>query len=83
MGLATFPSCYLMISQGWLEIPNVVVLLLSLGLFALGVLGLSYGVLSASWDEEQTGSRLGWEEFRLNFGRMVAGWRDQRQHTSS
>jgi hypothetical protein len=46
-----------------------------MGFFGLGVLGLTYGVLSASWDEEHPGSTLGWAEFTTNFGRMRETWR--------
>jgi Photosynthesis affected mutant 68 len=79
LGIATFPICYLLITQADLELSNVVVVLVSMGLFGLGVLGLSYGVLSASWDEAQSGSRLGWQEFKLNFGRMTSSWRGQQK----
>jgi len=51
----------------------------SMGFFGLGVLGLSYGVLSASWDEEIPGSKLGWREFTTNWGRMTSAWRSARQ----
>lgn len=34
-------------------------------LFFLSALGISYGVLSASWDGGE-GSALGWEEFKRN-----------------
>ncbi|HAT13385.1 MAG TPA: DUF3464 domain-containing protein, partial [Microcoleaceae bacterium UBA11344] len=33
---------------------------------------------SASWDEEVSGSSLGWEEFNTNFGRMREAWRDAK-----
>ncbi|NCJ05102.1 DUF3464 family protein [Synechococcales cyanobacterium C] len=78
LGLATFPLSYLVVSQGWVELPNVAVLLVSMGGFGLGVLGLSYGALSASWDEEVSGSALGWSEFRTNFGRVLESWRESR-----
>ncbi len=77
MGLATFPISYTLFQRG-VELPNVAVLLVSLGGLGLGVLGLSYGVLSASWDEEFAGSALGWNEFILNFGRMREGWKEAR-----
>ncbi|MEL6937157.1 MAG: photosystem II biosynthesis protein, partial [Cyanobacteria bacterium J06607_17] len=41
----------------------------------LGVLGLSYGVLSASWQEDEAGSLLGLTEFSINFRRLVQGLR--------
>ena len=75
LGISTFFVSYLIVSKGLFDLPNTAVLLVSLGCFGLGVLGLSYGVLSASWDEETSGSTLGWEEFNTNFGRMREAWR--------
>ncbi len=75
LGITTFFVSYLIVSKGLFELPNTAVLLVSMGCFGLGVLGLSYGVLSASWDEEISGSTLGWQEFTTNFGRMREAWR--------
>ena len=51
-----------------------------MGFFGLGVLGITYGVLSASWDEERSGSLMGLGEFGTNWGRMVEVWRETRQN---
>jgi len=50
-----------------------------MGLFGLGVLGLSYGLISASWDEQRVGTWWGWEEFTTNLKRIFAAWRSARQ----
>jgi hypothetical protein len=71
--LTFFVSYYLVVNQA-LELPSYFVLLITLGCFGLGVAGLTYGVLSASWDEDRPGNRLGLEEFRVNFGRMTSAW---------
>lgn len=73
LGISSFFVSYLAVTHG-VELPNTVVLLVSLGLFGLGVVGLSYSVLSASWEEDTPGSLLGVSEFRTNFGRMVSAW---------
>ena len=83
MGISSFFIFYLIVSQEWFKIPNNLVLLVSLGLFGLGVLGLSYGVLSTSWDEERVGDWWGWEEFTLNFGRLTSAWRNTRQQSKN
>lgn len=80
--MLTFIISYFLINQG-VNLPNYAVMLVSLGFFGLGVLGLSYGVISASWDESATGSLLGWGEFRLNFGRLLASWREARELSKS
>jgi hypothetical protein len=72
LAMATFVISYLLITKEIVDLPNYIVLIVSLGFFGLGVLGLSYGVLSASWDEQQEGSLLGLDEFKVNWGRMTA-----------
>ncbi|HIK10391.1 MAG TPA: PAM68 family protein [Oscillatoriaceae cyanobacterium M33_DOE_052] len=79
VGIFSFLIAYAIVSNGLMELPNTAVLLVSLGGFGLGVLGLSYGVLSASWDEEVPGSLLGWSEFTSNFARMRGAWRSARK----
>ncbi|XHX78054.1 MAG: photosystem II biosynthesis protein [Stenomitos frigidus ULC029] len=75
LAVLTFVVSYLAIANDVFHPPTAAVLLVSLGLFGLGVLGLSYGPLSASWDEERIGNPLGWDEFKLNFGRLRDSWR--------
>lgn len=75
LGLSTFFVSYFLIKNIGLKLPNPAVVLVSMGFLGLGVLGLSYGVLSASWDEDVPGTRLGWQEFTTNLGRMRAAWR--------
>ncbi|MEO1095550.1 MAG: PAM68 family protein [Cyanobacteria bacterium J06638_28] len=79
LGVLIFFASYVVIIQGLAELPNVVVLLTTLACFGLSVVGLSYGALSASWEEEATGGLLGVEQFRVNFGRMVGSWREARE----
>ncbi len=82
LGMLTFLISYIVVSQHYFKLPSVVVFLVSLGFFGLGVLGLSYGALSASWDEDRVGSWFGWNEFRTNFSRTIASWREARQKES-
>lgn len=82
MGISSFLVFYLIVSQGWFHVPHTAVLLVSMGLFGLGVLGLSYGILSTSWDEERLASWWGWEEFTLNFRRLTSAWRNARQESA-
>ncbi len=79
LGILTLVVSYLLIIYADIKLPPLLVLLVNMGLFGLGVLGITYGVLSASWEEERVGSLVGWSEFTTNFGRMVAGWRETRQ----
>ncbi|MGF1514609.1 MAG: PAM68 family protein [Elainellaceae cyanobacterium] len=84
LGISTFFASYYIVSQDLFRLPTIAVLLVSLGFFGLSVLGLSYGALSASWEETgEVGSLLGWKEFRLNFGRMRGSWREAKQSKNS
>jgi len=74
LGMASFIISYLAVSRGLLDIPPVVTLLTSGGLFLLGVLGLSYGVLSASW-EDAPGTLLGLEQIGKNVGRLRSSFK--------
>jgi len=79
LGILTLIVSYLLIIYADIKLPPLLVLLVNMGLFGLGVLGITYGVLSASWDEQRVGTLLGLSEFTTNWGRMVAGWRETRQ----
>jgi hypothetical protein len=81
MGVFAFFASYVVVTQQWLKIPNTAVLLGTMGLFGLGVLGLSYGVLSTSWDEEREGTWWGWSDFTINFRRLTSAWRNARQES--
>ncbi len=78
LGMATLIGGYVTISHGF-KPPGVLVLAASMGFLGLSVLGVTYGILSASWDEEVAGSKLGVQEFALNWGRMLAAWKATRQ----
>jgi hypothetical protein len=75
LGMSTFLLSYLAVSNDWVKLPTYVVLFVSVGWFGLGVLGVSYGLLSASWDEDRLGGWLGFNEFKTNLGRMTEAWR--------
>ncbi len=70
-GMSVFIISYVVIIKGIADIPPVLTLLTSAGCFLIGLLGLSYGILSASWEESE-GTTLGLENIRPNFTRMRA-----------
>lgn len=79
LGIMTLVVSYFLLVNTGIKLPPVVVLLVNMGFFGLGVLGISYGVLSASWDEDRAGTLLGWSDFTVNLGRMMSAWRESRQ----
>ena len=73
-GMSVFIISYYLITKGIAEIPPVITLVSSGGCFLLGLLGLSYGILSASWDKD-SGSFLGLENIKPNISRMKAAFK--------
>ena len=69
MGMGVFIGSYLLVSRQIFDVPPGATLAASGGCFFLGLLGLSFGVLSASW-EEKPGSLLGSEQIGLNISRL-------------
>ncbi len=83
LGMLTLIVSYLIITNHIYKLPNTAVLLVNLGFFGLGVLGLSYGALSASWDEDRLGGWFGWQEFTTNATRLTESWRAAKQKPDS
>lgn len=68
-GMGVFVGSYYLITKGIADIAPVITLMTSGLCFLLGLVGLSYGILSASWDKGN-GSLLGLENIRPNIKRM-------------
>jgi len=81
LGISSIIASYFVVSRQVVILPPTAVLLVSLGFLGLGVLGLSYGVLSTSWDTGRSGSFWGWREFIVNWQRMTGAWRAARAKT--
>jgi hypothetical protein len=79
LGVSSLIVSYLLVTLADIQLPPIAVLLVNMGLFGLGVVGITYGVLSASWDEERPGTILGLAEFSTNWGRMTEVWRDTQK----
>ena len=68
-GMSVFVVSYLLVIRGIADIPPAITLLASASCFLIGLLGLSYGILSASW-ENSAGSLLGLENIRPNISKV-------------
>ena len=66
LGFASGPLAYYYKLSGKGELPKELLYTLGTATFALAAAGISYGVLSASWDPRKAGSALGVDEFRSN-----------------
>ena len=68
-GMGVFVGSYLLITRGVADIAPGLTLATSGAFFLLGLVGLSFGVLSSSWDPDP-GSVLGFENLKPNLQRM-------------
>ena len=77
-GMGVFIGSYFLISKGIAEISPTVTLVSSAMCFLAGLLGLSYGILSASWDFNP-GSFLGFENIRPNINRIKDAFKSTKK----
>ncbi|MEL6909728.1 MAG: PAM68 family protein [Cyanobacteria bacterium J06629_2] len=75
LGMSSLFICYWLKVKEIVELPPYAAFAVSFGFLGLGVLGLSYGLFSASWDEDRTGSLVGGDEFKLNLTRTMDAWK--------
>ena len=81
-GMGVFIGSYFLISKGIADISPTLTLVSSALCFLVGLLGLSYGILSASWDFNQ-GSFLGFENIKPNINRMKDAFKTSQKDITS
>ena len=79
LGLSAFFINYYLLVNHILELPSWLTYAETLTLFGMGFVGLSYGVLSASWEPERDGGLIGLSEFRFNVKVLFEQWREHGQ----
>ena len=79
MGMSVFVVSYVIVTKNIAEIPPSSTIAISALFFLLGLGGLSFGILSASWDKEP-GSFFGIENIPLNIERAKAAFRPASQN---
>ena len=77
-GMGVVVASLFVVTRDIAEIPPGATLVGSGFFFVLGLVGLSVGVLTASWDKEP-GTLLGFENFKPNVQRMRESIRAQKQ----
>ena len=77
-GMGVFIGSYFLISKGIAEISPTVTLVSSAMCFLVGLLGLSYGILSASWDFNP-GTFLGFENIKPNINRIKDAFKSNKK----
>tara|TARA_Y100000589_G_scaffold2281_1_gene2142 strand:- start:196 stop:642 length:447 start_codon:yes stop_codon:yes gene_type:complete len=79
LGMSVFVISYIIVTRNIAEIPPSSTIAISALFFLLGLGGLSYGILSASWDKAP-GSFLGLENIALNIQRAKAAFKPASQN---
>ena len=79
LGMSVFIISYIIVTRKIAEIPPSSTIAISALFFLLGLGGLSYGILSASWDISP-GSFLGLENIPLNIQRAKAAFKPASQN---
>ena len=79
MGMSVFVISYIIVTRNIAEIPPSSTIAISALFFLLGLGGLSFGILSASWDKEP-GSFLGIENIPMNIQRAKAAFKPATQN---
>lgn len=67
IGLLFFPFFYYLKVGLKIDVPTWVPFIVSFIFFGTALLGVSYGIVSASWDPLREGSVLGWNEAQKNW----------------
>ena len=79
MGMSVFVLSYIIVTRNIAEIPPSSTIAISALFFLLGLAGLSFGILSASWDREP-GSFFGIENIPMNIQRAKAAFKPATQN---
>jgi len=79
-GMGTFVGFWYFATYKGVEFEPVVVAATTIGLLAVSLLGITYSVLSASWDDDREGGALGVEEFKKNVGSVTQGVKRSREN---
>ena len=79
MGMSVFVVSYIIVTRNIAEIPPSSTIAISALFFLLGLAGLSFGILSASWDKEP-GSFFGIENIPMNIQRAKDAFKPASQN---
>ena len=79
LGMSVFVISYIIVTRNIAEIPPSSTIAISALFFLLGLGGLSFGILSASWDKEP-GSFFGIENIPMNIQRAKEAFKPATQN---
>jgi len=78
--LGTFVAFWYFTVYGELELQPTIVAYSTIAVLGFGLFGITYSVMSASWDPEEEGSSLGVDEFKTNLDNIKEGLQRSRQN---
>ena len=73
-GLSIFVAAFFYSKNSDSIIPPYIIAYATQVPFVLGLIGISYAILSSSWDEDEEGSLLGIDEIKINLKRIQDGF---------
>mmetsp|Transcript_16520 Transcript_16520/g.45752 ORF Transcript_16520/g.45752 Transcript_16520/m.45752 type:complete len:290 (-) Transcript_16520:460-1329(-) len=79
-GMAVFVGFWYMATYRDLEFEPALVAASTIVILVVGLLGITYSVMSASWDEDREGSFLGGDEFQKNVDSIKDGLSRSREN---
>lgn len=78
--MGTFVVFWYLATYKNLEFQPALVAFSTIGVLGVSLLGITYSVMSASWDPEVDGSLLGIDEFKTNLGNIQDGLKRTREN---
>lgn len=78
--MGTFVTFWYLATYKNYEFQPALVAFSTIGILAVGLIGITYSVMSASWDDDVEGSALGFDEFKKNFGSIQGGLKRTREN---
>eukprot|EP00551_Chaetoceros_affinis_P000679 CAMPEP_0203642932 /NCGR_PEP_ID=MMETSP0088-20131115/8354_1 /ASSEMBLY_ACC=CAM_ASM_001087 /TAXON_ID=426623 /ORGANISM="Chaetoceros affinis, Strain CCMP159" /LENGTH=289 /DNA_ID=CAMNT_0050498929 /DNA_START=1 /DNA_END=870 /DNA_ORIENTATION=+ len=78
--MGTFIVFWYLATYRNLEFQPALVAFSTIGVLGVSLLGITYSVMSASWDPEVEGSLIGAEEFKTNLGNIQDGLKRSREN---
>mmetsp|Transcript_10463 Transcript_10463/g.20674 ORF Transcript_10463/g.20674 Transcript_10463/m.20674 type:complete len:202 (-) Transcript_10463:558-1163(-) len=78
LGMLLFPLFYYIKKVQGIDLPVWAVYIVQTGVFGGALVGISYGIVSASFDPTREGSLLGWNEFQANLPQVLDSFRRKK-----
>ena len=78
--MITFVLFWYLATYKDIAVPTALVAYATIAILVVGLMGITYSVMSASWDEDREGSTIGWEEFQRNLSSVKDGLQRSREN---